>query len=190
MNKPMSLLVCFLIPVIFLLLGLALAGSFAYREIPRLFEEEGRGVIPDRFTVTLGEPGKYTVWLISETKVESEALKEMKLPPGGKIHIFDANQGTQIPLNNWIQSTRISGGEQAVSLGHFQVNQPGMEVEIKGSGVRREFTLSVSQSNMGRTLRVVMTLLTIVLISLSVAIFIFIALLHRRQKVMESNATS
>jgi len=64
MKKLMSLLVCFLIPAV--ILGLALAGSFAYREISRLFKESARGDIQRGFLAELVEPGKYTVWLVTE----------------------------------------------------------------------------------------------------------------------------
>ena len=64
MKKPMSLLVFFSIPAV--ILGLALAGSFAYREIPRLFKESARGNIQRGFLAELVEPGKYTVWLVTE----------------------------------------------------------------------------------------------------------------------------
>jgi hypothetical protein len=49
-------------------------------------------------------------------------------------------------------------------------------------------TVSVTPSNMGKTLRVVMGLRNIALISLSVAIFVFFAFLHRRQKMIESHS--
>lgn len=185
----MSLLVCFLIPAIFLLLGLALAGSFAYREIPRLVEETARGDIQKGFPAELPEPGKYTLWMVTKEALKRSEQEEFHLPPGGKIHVFDAKSGREIPLSNWVTANRVAGGELSVSLGEFSVTHPKTKVTVKGSGVRMPITVSVTPSNMGRTLRVVMTLLVIVLSSLSVAVFFFIALLHRRQKMVERQSS-
>jgi hypothetical protein len=66
MEKPMFLQVCFLIPAFLLMLGLGLAGSFAYREIPRLCNESAREDIQRGFLAELVEPGKYIVCLVTE----------------------------------------------------------------------------------------------------------------------------
>jgi hypothetical protein len=66
MEKPMFLQVCFLIPTFLLMLGLGLSGSFAYREIPRLFKESVREDIQRVFLAELVEPGKYIVCLVTE----------------------------------------------------------------------------------------------------------------------------
>ena len=62
----MFLQVCFLIPAFLLMLGLGLAGSFAYREIRRLFKESVREDIQRDFLAELVEPGKYIVCLVTE----------------------------------------------------------------------------------------------------------------------------
>jgi hypothetical protein len=188
MRKPVSLLACFFIPFLVLVLGLSLAGIYGYRAIPWLFEETARGMIPEGFEVPLGNPGKYTVWLFERGQGEEGFYRGSgKLPPGGKLHIFDSSTGREIPLTNWVVATRNSGHEKAVSLGTFMGQREGQVVEVKGTGLRKSMLVSVAPSNTGPVLRVVLSLLGIVALTLSAAILLFLLLLHRRQKILEGN---
>lgn len=186
MKRPGSLIVCFLIPAIILMLGLILAGMYGYREIPPLFHESVRGEVPDGFSTVLEEPGNYTVWLhVPEEDLEEFREVPNKLPPGASIHVFDVGSGNEITLTSWISSTKSLGEESAISLGTFASQREGQEIEVKGSGLREPVLVSVAPSNMNKTLRIVLTIMGIVVLFLTAAIFLFIFLIHRRQKMLE-----
>lgn len=186
MKRPLSLILCFLIPSIVLMFGLILGGVYAFQEIPRLFHESARGEVSGGFPATLEEPGKYTVWLeVKEEDLRIYREKDNRLPPGASVHVFDANTGKELELTNWISSTKSIGEVNAISLGTFLVQRSGQEVEVKGSGFRAHATASISPTNTNRTLRIVLTIMGIIVVSITVSIFLFMILLHRRQKMLE-----
>ncbi|MDF1860303.1 MAG: hypothetical protein P1U87_08810 [Verrucomicrobiales bacterium] len=186
MKRPGSLIVCFLIPAIVFMLGLILAGVYGYREIPPLFHESARGEVPNGFSTVLEAPGNYTVWLhVPESDLEKFRNLANKLPPGASIHVFDVESGIKIDLTSWISSTKSLGEESAISLGAFTSQRQGQQIEVKGSGLREAVLVSVAPSNMNKTLRIVLTIMGIVLVFLTASIFLFIFLLHRRQKMLE-----
>lgn len=189
MKRPPSLLLCFFFPFLLLLGGLSFGGMFAYREIPPLLEETARGMVPEGFQVTAVEPGKYTVWLQVWGQIgERFHHGEETLPPGAKIYLFDESSGREVKVANWVSATRNVGHEKAVSLGTFQTVRPDQTILVKGTGFRQPVLVSVSPTNTGAVLRVVLTLLGIIAITLTASIIFFISLLHRRQRILEDHS--
>jgi len=189
MNRPLPLIVCLLVPFLIVVFGLVLAGLYGYRQIPNLIEETARGFVPEGFTATLPEPAKYTVWLHVTALTEGEDYRgPEELPPGGRVYIFDASSGREIPLNKWLDATKHIAGEKAVSLGTFETNRVDQRVELEGSGIRDPVLISITPANTGRALGVVLSLIGIVFLSLSVGIIAFFILLHRRQRGLQADA--
>ena len=186
MRKPLTLLVCFALPALVLTGGLILAGLFGFRQIPELFEETARGMIPQGFEAKLEKRGKYTVWL----PVEGDGLSESsqgRLPPGGRVYVFDAASARELELMTWIKGEKFIGDERSVSLGSFESRQDGQIVEVKGTGLSEPVMVSISIDNTGQKLATVFTLIAIVGITLMAAITLFIFLLHRRQKSVDAS---
>ncbi|NNE91180.1 MAG: hypothetical protein HKN23_05995, partial [Verrucomicrobiales bacterium] len=73
MKRPLSLVICLLVPVVILLVGVIFAGVYGAAEFPKLARESGRGLVKPGFTATLDEPGKYTVWLHTYSVIDGTA---------------------------------------------------------------------------------------------------------------------
>ena len=188
MRKPLSLILCFLVPALILLLGLLGAGVYGFRMIPRLFEETGRGVLPEGFQVEVPKPGKYTLWLYARGQYGGNFYRSAeKLPPGGKVYLFEEASGREIPITKWVAATKNFGHERAVSLGTFLTRREGEVVEVKGTGFSRPVLVSIAPTNTNQVLRVVFTLIAIVVLTLTVAIFAFLLLIHRYKTLVESS---
>lgn len=187
MRGPLSLIVCFLIPGIVLLLGFVFAGVYGFREIPKLVEESGRGQVPDGFEIELGDPGKYTIWYHVRETVSAADENLESLPPGARIHVYDAETKNGIEMVHWLSATKNVGGETSISLGTFNVLVPNKKVFVKGTGFREPAVVSISPANMTSSIRVVLVLLAIVIGTLALAILLFLLLLHRRRKTLEKS---
>jgi len=185
MRKPLPLLICFAVPAFLLILGCSLAGSYGFRAIPKLLEESGRGLVPDGFELSLDEPGRYTLWLLARGQLGGEFYRSAdKLPPGGRIYVYDAATGRQIPLNKWFDATRNVGHERAVALGSFEAPRKGQQIEILGTGLSKAVLVAVTPENTGRVLKVVLSLLGILVLTLSFTIASFLYLLHVRNRMI------
>jgi len=101
MRKPLSLLICFALPTLVLAGGFILAGLYGVRQISKLFEETARGILPQGFEARLEEIGKYTVWLPVNSESEGEETSQ-RLPPGGRVYIFDAPSARELELTGLI----------------------------------------------------------------------------------------
>tara|TARA_R110002096_G_scaffold354182_1_gene547376 strand:- start:6011 stop:6583 length:573 start_codon:yes stop_codon:yes gene_type:complete len=184
-KKPISLLLCFALPAFFLIGGLVIAGLYGYRQIPSLTQESGMGFLPEGFSMTLEEAASYTVWLTVVPKADANEGAE-KLPPGGRLYIFDEASGRELKLSQWAKATKYVGDAKSVSLGTFVTTRPKQMVELKGAGFNMPVPVSVAPTNMKRVLGVVLTLLAIVCVTLMVSITALIAMLHQRQKTVEA----
>lgn len=189
MRRPLSLIVCFLIPGIVLLLGFVFAGIYGFREIPKLVEESGRGQVPEGFEIELRDPGKYTLWYhVREKEPVSDLGESLEgLPPGARVLVYDAETKNEIEMVKWLSATKNIGGEASVSLGTFDVLAPGKKVFVKGTGFQKSAVVSISPANMTSSIRVVLVLLAIVVGTLALAILLFLLLLHRRRKTLEKS---
>ena len=181
MKRPLSLVICLLLPIIILVMGLFFGAVFGYREIPPLFEESGKGLANPKVTMTLPEPGKYTVWLYTYTLFEGTAYEASdRLPDGAKVHVFDTGDRTEIALSKWTSAPKSLGNETAVSLGTFETLRPTVDVLMEGA--RKPLVLSVAPTNLPRVMSVVLTLVGILVATLFLSIVTLIILLHRRQR--------
>ncbi|MEM7699019.1 MAG: hypothetical protein AAF236_11500 [Verrucomicrobiota bacterium] len=177
MRRPLPLLLCFGFPALVAVGGLIGAGLYAARVFPPLFEDEVYGELPGPFQFTLEEEGRYTIWNYTGN-LGSEQLSE-------SIYLFDHESGDSLPISWGIHSTKSLNGVSAHSIGTFEQRNPGRELELKGSGPSGELRIGISPVRFQDVMGSVITLLGIALISLSAAIGLFIALLHRRQKQIE-----
>lgn len=189
MKRPIPLLVCFSIPLLLFLIGSAFAGIYGFREIPKLRDDTGRGLVPPGFETTLEGAGRYTLWLQSRGEIGDEFHRGSEsLPPGGRIYLYDAESGREISVGKWLQSTRTLGHERAVSLGTFSSVRAGQVIEVKGTGLAKPVLIGIGPENTGRVLRVVFTLLGIMALTLSASLVCFFVLLHRRNRAINEPA--
>jgi len=164
-------------------MGLFFGAVFGYREIPPLFEESGKGLANPKVTMTLPEPGKYTVWLYTYTLFEGTAYEASdRLPDGAKVHVFDTSDRTEVALSKWTSASKSLGNETAVSLGTFETLRPNTTVDVLMEGARKPLVLSVAPTNLPRVMSVVLTLVGILVATLFLSIVTLIILLHRRQR--------
>lgn len=186
--KIPSLLLCFGFPITILVAGFSLAGLFGFRNIPQLMSEVGRGDVHAGFELSLETPGRYTVWSVLTEDAPARAIKveRLGLPPGARVYLYDVESGREIALTKLLQQKKSYGGETSVSLGTFDTRVPDQAVEFKGTGIRRETTVSVTPENTSLAVQVFLMLLGIVLVSIAVAIFLFIFLIHRRQRALSN----
>ncbi len=187
MRKPISLILCFGLPALFLVGGFVLAGLYGFRKIPEIFQESARGTLPEGFVVRLNKAGKYTVWLsLGDGRDFSDAPAAEELPPGSRLFVFDDASGRELEVSRWGQSTKFIGDEKSVSLGSFEAVRPEQLIEVKGTGFSEPVMVSVSPATTRRTLGVVLTLVGIVGVTLTVSIFSFVTLIQRRQCAVDS----
>ncbi|MEM9280619.1 MAG: hypothetical protein AAGA96_02225 [Verrucomicrobiota bacterium] len=185
-RKPMPLFVCFVLPSLILAAGLTAAGYYGFGRIPELIKEHARGMLPRGFETSLSDPATYTVWL-SVPEAEADSISPESLPPGGRLYIFDANSGRELPLSQWVPAVKYAGGEKSVSIGSFQTLRSDQKVEFKGTGFEEPFEVSIAPANTKQIVGVVLSVFVIVCVSLTVAITALIALLHYRQRRIEAS---
>lgn len=189
MTRAIPLFACFILPLVLLLIGAVFAGVYGFREIPRLLDENARGMVPQGFVAQLDERGKYTIWLHERGQIGIEFYRGSdELPPGGNISVYDEASGGEIEVRKLMNSTKTLGHERAVSLGSFSIDREGQRVEIKGSGLSKPVLISVSPENTAKVIQVICSLLGIVFLALVLSIGTFLWLLHRRNHAIESGA--
>lgn len=189
MRKSLSLLLCIVPPSLVLVAGLILASFYGFRQIPDLFEETARGLLPQGFQAELLTKGKYTVWLPVEVKSESERERDW-LPPGGRLYLFDVASSQELELATSDHRVKFIGDEKSVSLGSFESQNYGQIVEVKATGLVEPLLISISLDNTGRKLATIFTLIVIIGITLMAAILLFIFMVHRREIVVEASLRS
>lgn len=189
MRKSLSLLLCIVPPSLVLVAGLILASFYGFRQIPDLFEETARGLLPQGFEAELLTKGKYTVWLPVEVKSESERERDW-LPPGGRLYLFDVASAQELELATSDHRVKFIGDEKSVSLGSFESQNYGQIVEVKATGLVEPLLISISLDNTGRKLATIFTLIVIIGITLMAAILLFIFMVHRREIVVEASLRS
>ena len=184
--KLPSLLLCFGFPITILVVGFSLAGLFGFRSIPQLMEEIGRGNVQAGFELSIAKPGRYTVWSVLSEDASARAIKaeRLGLPPGGRVYLYNAEDGRELPLTKLLQQKKAYAGEVSVSLGTFDTNTADQLVEFKGTGIRRKTIVSVTPENTAEAVQVFVMLLGIALVTIALAIFVFILLIHRRQRLV------
>ncbi len=186
MKRPLSLLICLLVPFVLLVMGLFFGAVYGYREIPPLFEESGRGLANPKFDVHLPEAGKYTVWLSTYTVYEGTEYEAAELlPSGARVMAFDTETNKELPLSSWTSASKNLGRETSVSIGNFETLRPDTTVQILADGLREPLVLSVASTKVSKTFQVIFTLVAILVISLLLAIVSLIILLHRRQRQLQ-----
>lgn len=191
MKRPLNLVVCFLVPIVILLIGGIYAVTYWYQSAPRLMEEVGRGVVPSGFPVTVDKPGKYTVWLNTYTVFEGKGYEHSdELPAGAEVLIFDQGKGGRLEMNQWVLSKRKFEGQTAVSLGTFDLLKPNTVLEVRSTGIKEPVVISISPNRAGESVQVALHLVSVVAISLTLAVASLIILLHRRQRAMREEFAS
>ena len=178
MRKSLSLLLCFVPSAIVFIAGLILAGLYGFRQIPDLFEEAARGLLPQGFEANLLTKGKYTVWLPVEVKSESERERDW-LPPGGQVYLLDSASEQELELEASGHRVKFIGDEKSVSLGSFETQKDGQIIEVKAKGLAEPVLISISLDDPGKKLATIFTLIAIVVITLMTAISLFVFSVHR-----------
>jgi len=186
MKRPLSLVICLMVPFVLLVLGLVFGAVYGIREIPPLFEESGRGLVNPKFEVQLPESGKYTVWLSTYTVYEGTVYESAELlPQGAKVYVFDTGSNEELPLSSWTSASKKFGSESSVSIGNFETLRPNTTVEVLAEGLKEPLVLSVAPTKVSKTFQVIFTLVAILVGSLLMAIVSLIVLLHRRQRQLQ-----
>ncbi|MDF1812411.1 MAG: hypothetical protein P1V20_09355 [Verrucomicrobiales bacterium] len=183
MKRPVSLLNCFLIPILTLLLGIILGGIYAFQSIPKAYKDDARAVIPPKFTYSFQTPGRYSLWAYSAATFEgTEYPAADSLPTGSKIHVIDSKSGDFLPVNDWVPQTKKRKGESAFLVGTFETGLPNQEIDFIGSGIPEKMVIGISSKNMADMINVYLGIFGIFILSLFAAITILVVMLHRRKK--------
>lgn len=187
-RRPLSLVVCLLVPFAILAAGLGSAGVHAYRSFGELMVESGRGQVPPGFSVDLTEPGKHTLWLHTYTVVGGVEFESAeRLPEGARVVVTEESTRNPVVLNSLTTSRKNIGSESAVSVGTFEVASP-TRVTVQGTGFPKPVVLSVAPEKLGETFRAILKIVGIVVLTLFLAIVTLIVLLHRRHKMIQAEA--
>lgn len=183
MNRPVSLLNCFLFPIIVLIVGVILSGFYAFQTIPETFADDNRGVVPPKLTVSLDQPGKYSLWIYSVGNFEGQTYEiGEKLPTGARIHVIDGATGDFLPLDGLIKQNKSLRGQSAFLIGTFQTGIPNQEVQVIASGIGAKAVVGISSKNMSDMINVYIAIFGIFIISLFLAISLLVLMLHHRKK--------
>ena len=185
-RRPLSLVVCLLVPFVILVVGLGSAGWQAYHSFREVIREAGRGVVPPGFSVEITESGKHTVWLHTYTIFEGQSYESGgHLPPGAKLVLTDESSGPAIALNSFLSATKSFGSETAVSVGTFETRAP-TRVRVMATGIQSPVVLSIAPEKMREVFGAFLKVGGTVILTLFLAIVSLIVLLHRRQKMMRA----
>ena len=184
MNRPLSLAICIILPLIILLLGLIASVLVAIKVIPTAFEDDIKGLLPSKFSTKLAEPGTYSLWVYQSGVLDGKVYQaDSKLPSGAKIHVMDRRSGDFIPLNTINMVTTKSLNQQsAYLLGSFDIVRPEQEIDILSKGVEKQTVIGLSSKSLADVIKAFLTIATIFVLSLSVAIAVLVILLNRRKK--------
>ena len=154
MKRPLSLVLCLLVPVVIFLVGGIFAAIFLFKEVPALARENGRGLVPPGFTAEITEAGSYTVWLHTNTVYEGNAYEHGDRPPtGSKIILNDQRNNHPITINPILtNATKSMGSDTAVAVGTF-ASGGNTTVEVLGTGFAQPAVLSIAPQKIGDVLR-------------------------------------
>jgi len=185
MTRPLSLITCILAPAAILLTGLIFAGVYGYHEFPKLASESGRGVIPPGFDLALEKPSNYTIWLHTYSVFDGQAYEhDEKMPPGAFVFITDKRSGKKVTISPPFGSmSKTSNNDSAIVIGKFDTYR-ATEIEVIGRGFKNTAVISIAESNIGTSMKVIMNFIGIIIGSLSAALFALIVLLHRRNRML------
>ena len=183
MKRPLSLVICFLVPILILLSGIVFSVLFAVQTIPSAFKDEVRGILPGSFPAKLEQPQRYMIWGYSVGRLEGEnyqcPVPDLK---AANITIIDRRSGKNLPLNDWMPGTRNTSKESAILLGTFETQFENQEVEFFSKNLTSKAVIGISSKSFADMFRAVLSIIAIFLISVFFAITALIVLLHRRQK--------
>ncbi len=197
-RRPLSLVICLLSPLLVLMLGVIASLAIVLKASPELKRENGRGLVPPGFEVSISEPGEYVLWLVPSA-LEKESDGENKaaaaedespesdlerLPDGARVMIFRSDSKQLVEVKTMLNGRRNFGPEQAVSLGTFTATR-AMDVEIKGTGIGDGVTVAVAPMKVGQMLNVAFSVGVVMVVSTLASIVILFALLHRRRSAIE-----
>lgn len=199
-RRPLSLVICLLSPLMVLMLGVIASLAIVLKASPELKRENGRGLVPPGFEVSIPEPGEYVLWLVPallESKrdgenggdgvtrdAESSKADLESLPDGARVMIFRSDSKQVVEVETMLNGRRKFGREQAVSLGTFTATRT-MDVEIKGTGIGDSVTVAVAPMKVERMLNVAFSVGVVMVVSTLAAIVILFALLHRRKSAID-----
>lgn len=187
-RRPLSLLLCLLVPFVILAVGVGATVAQGWKAFRELAVESGRGLVPPGFTVDLTEPGKHTLWLHTHTLFDGTAYESgERLPNGARVVLTVEGSADPIPLNAALSARKSFGGDAAVSVGTFDVSSP-VRVSVIAAGVSRPVVLSVAPVKMGQTFRAILQVAGTAVISLLLALITLIVLIHRRQRALQAEA--
>ena len=186
MKSSTSSAFAFVVAVVILVVGFALAGIYGGRRIPELLQVSARGVVPPGFVAILGKQRSYTVWLeISEEDYLQEDGQERItfLPPSAEVKIVDLSSRQPIELSQSIPIRRKSAGEYTVSYGEFKSERDGQQIQLSAGGMADSVTMSVMPTNLGRVLQVSLGLIGITVATIVIALTSFLVLSRRNESV-------
>lgn len=185
-RRPLSLVVCLLVPFVILVAGLSLAAVQGVRSFRTLLKENGRGPVPPGFVVEIGETGSHTLWLHTYSLHEGKSYEsDERLPTGSQLVLTNESTGQDVPLFSSLNSQKNLGSETAVSVGTFEA-RAGDRIAVQGTGFADAVLLSVAPAKLGEVFGLVLQVGGIAAISFFLSIALLIILLHRRQKAMQA----
>jgi len=198
-RRPLSLVICLLSPLVVLMLGVIASLAIVLKASPELKRENGRGLVPPGFEVTIPEPGEYVLWLVPATlEVDREAGKSSeasassdlsvnepeRLPDGARVMLFRSDSKQVVDVKTMLNGQRNFGREKAVSLGTFTATR-SLDVEVKGTGIGEAVTVAVAPMKVGKMLNVAFSVGVVMVVSTLASIVILFALLNRRKSAIE-----
>ncbi|MEO0414326.1 MAG: hypothetical protein AAF226_05180 [Verrucomicrobiota bacterium] len=183
MKKPIPLLVCLLVPLLFLVAGIAAAGFYGYQRLPELLQTKGKGKLPGTFAITLGDAPKYSLWHHYKTEFEDELYDSDPIVNAEtKVRVVDLASGETLTVNKMFDAKREILEDRSAFIGTFDSPGPDSEIEVIGTGLSEPTIISVSPANMQDTLGAIFGIAIIALTGLMLAIATLIFLLHKRSR--------
>lgn len=176
MNEKTSSSLALVVALAVLAVGFTAAGIYGGIRIPQLLEVNARGVVPPGFVAVLGEKKQYTLWLAIPDGEETpeEGLEQIEMmPPGAELRLIDLSSGDLIEIEKSVPVRRRSGGELVVSIGDFETERRGQQIQLKASGLAEPVTMSIMPKNLGQVLRVSMGLVGITVFTIVGAYTLF-----------------
>ena len=134
-------------------------------------------VVPGEKDLEIRKPGKYVLWNETQTIFQGQTYSSStSIPAGVQIQLTELKTMSSVPMNTDMSATMTSGQEARVSVGYFELIEPGQyRVKVEGQFPPRVFYFRESMlRQLGPIFRAFLLTMTGLVVAVLIAVIIFL----------------